>query len=82
MNFDGWVGNARNPSPKFFIILVVESSRLRLFLMNLYGFFNIHYVEFLFLNIMFNSNMLKINKKDFVQKESIMKSTHRMLKSV
>ena len=36
--------------------------------MNLYGFFNIHYVEFLFLNIMFNSNMLKINKKRFCSK--------------
>ena len=67
MNFDGWVGNDwKNPRPKFFILL---------FLMDFYGFFNIHYVWFLCLDI--NSNMLKINKKDFFQKKSIIKCSYR-----
>ena len=69
MNFDGWVGSDwKKPKPKFFILLILA---------DFYGFLDIHYVWFLYLDIMFNSNMLKINKKDFFQKESIMKSTYR-----
>ena len=61
MNFDGWVGSDwKNPRPKFFILL---------FLKVFNGFLDIHYVLFLCLDIMFNSNMLKINKKDFSKEE-------------
>ena len=62
MNFDGWVGSDwKKPKPKFFILLI---------LVDFYGFLDIHYVLFLYLDIMFNSNMLKINKKDFLKRRA------------
>ena len=62
MNFDGWVGSDwKKPKPKFFILLILA---------DFYGFLDIHYVWFLYLDIMFNSNMLKINKKDFKRRAS------------